>query len=213
MQIQVGDKTLNIRKWKGKDKKNFISALHKSDVSEKEIMNTIVYSCVEEDVVLSVDEFRYVLSRIRAISLGETIEIEFYCNECGNVHKQKFDLKDVIRYTHTPLSEIKVGDVHITLGDIKNRDAYIKRVGQDEIYDFLMRIETFNDDDAFTMESLVEKFDDLDLDVLEEIMGIFESSKFKVDDRNDVKCPECGHVETFIFDELPGFFPNSWFLD
>lgn len=213
MKIQVGDKELNVRKWKGKDKKNFINSLQKNDTSEKEIMDTIVYSCIEEDVVLSVDEFRYVLSRIRANSLGEEIDVEFYCNECGNVHNHTFELKDIIRYRYEPLSEIKVKDVHIQLGEIKNREAYIKRVAQDEIYDFLMRIESFNGDSAFTLETLMEKFDDLDLDILEEIMAIYEASRFKVQDENEVVCPHCGHAETFIFDELPGFFPDSWFTD
>lgn len=213
MKLIVGDKTLTIRKWKGKDKRNFINSINKDNINENEVMSALVYDCIEEDVILSVDEFRYVLSRIRAYSLGEDINIEFLCSACEHIHPKTFKLEDIIRYTYTPLNEIKVSGNVIKLGPIKNKDLYIKRMSEDEIFDFLMRIESFNGDDTFTLESLTDQIDDLDIDVLTEIMDKFESCKFKIDDQNSVTCPECGHVDEFIFDELPGFFPDNWFAE
>lgn len=212
MELNLGDKKITIRKWKGKDKKNFINSLKKANIDQNEIMQALVYSCVEENVTLSQDEFKYVLSRIRAVSLGEKISIEFYCDACGNVQAQEFNLKDVIRYTHKPLSEIAVGDLRIKLGEIRSREVYLQKIEEDPNYDFLLRIEEINGDDAFTLEDLEKKFDDLDLDVLTEVMAKFNESRFKIDDINVVKC-KCGKEQTYQFDELPGFLPESWFVD
>lgn len=210
MKIKVGDNNLTIRKWKGKDKKAFVKAINKKDISENEVMDTLVYSCIEENVVLSIDEFRYVLSRIRAYSLGEEIKIDFYCDECGSIHKETFQLKDIIRFSYKELKEITVNDLTISLGPIKNKKIYNKLISEDEVYDLILRIEKINGDDAFTLDSLLETFDELDVDILTEVFEIWESSKFTVEDINDVTC-SCGSKSSFKFDELPGFFPTSWF--
>ena len=128
MKLKVGDKNLTIRKWKGKDKKNFIKALNKKNTNEAEVMEAIGYSCIEEDEVLSIDEFRYVLSRIRAISLGEEYDVDFYCKSCGEVFNKEFKLDETFKFTYKPLKEIKVDGVRIKLGPIRNKVAYLKRI-------------------------------------------------------------------------------------
>jgi len=212
MKLNIGDKEITIRKWKGKDKKNFINSLKKSNIDQNEVMRSLVYSCIEEDVALSNDQFKYVLSRIRGISLGENIEIEFYCDKCGTVFKKTFELKDIIRFSYKELNEIKVNNVQIKLGDIKNKEFYLKKIQEDPNYDFVLRIETFNGDDAFTLEDIEQKLDDLDIDVLTEIMKQYNEAKFKIDDVNTVTC-KCGKAQAYQFDELPGFLPESWFIE
>lgn len=210
MKIKVSDKTITINKWKGKNKKEFTRLLNDPKANEQQMMESLVYSCIDEDVILSVDEFRYVLSRIRAISLGEEINIEFYCNECEKTFTKSFELKDIIRFNYKELKEIKVNNIHIKLGNIKNKAIYSEKVAEDSNYDFLFRIEEINGNDAFSLNELEEIVDDIDLDDLEKIMEIYEDHRFKIDDINTVEC-ECGHKMKFQFDELPGFFPDSWF--
>ncbi len=211
MEIDLGSKKINIRSWKGRDKKAFLKALKDEDVQENVVMNALVYNCIEEDVILSIPEFKYVLSRIRAISLGEELEIEFYCTECSTIHKQKFLLKDIIKYSYTNLKELKYQNIIIELGEIKNKEIYIQKIAQDPLYDLLLRVESFNGNNTFTLEELEEKFDDLDLNILTEIITQFDDAKFTVLDENYVTCPECKDKVLFEFDELPNFFPESWF--
>ena len=173
-------------------------------------MQSLVYDCITENVILSTEEFKYVLSRIRAFSLGENIDIDFYCSECGKQEIKTFKLIDIIRGTYKPLKEIKVKNVHIKLGEIKNKDFYIKKIQEDENFDFLLRIEEFNSDRTFTLEKLIDIIDNLDIDILTEILEIYEDHKFKIDDINVIEC-DCGFSEKYEFDELPGFFPESWF--
>lgn len=210
IRLEVGDKRLTITKWKGKNKKEFTRLLNDPKVNEQGMMNSLVYSCIEEDVILSLDEFRYVLSRIRALSLGNELEFNFICDKCKETFTTSLKIDEIIRCSYIPLKEINEDEIKIKLGPIRNREVYSKKIEEDPIYDFLLRIESINGNDTFTLSELEEMFDEIELDTLEKIMGIYESHRFKVDDVNDVQC-ECGHTMKFKFDELPGFFPDNWF--
>jgi len=210
MKISVGGKNLEIRKWKGIDKKNFLSALKRKDIDINEVMQTLVYACIDNKVALSPDEFKYVLSRIRAYSLGEDFNVEFYCNTCGNIFKRTMQLKDTMRSTHIPLHEINVDNVKIKLGEIRNKDFYIKKIEEDIDYDFLLRIQEINGNDTFSLEELENIIDDIDIDTLTTIAGIWEEHRFKMDDVNTVQC-DCGKAHTYKFDEIPEFLPTAWF--
>lgn len=208
--IDIGRTKLTARKWKGKDKKVFKALMKSAELHETELLQTLVYGCIEEDVILSVDEFKYVLSRIRAESFGEEYVVDFYCAECGDFHTQTFKLKDTVKYSFSKLDTIKVKDIRIKLGEIKNKEIYLKLIAEDDIYDLLLRVEMFNGDNTFTLESLVEKFDDLDIDILTQIIETFENSKFKVADENMITCPHCKAETLYKFDRLPNFLPDDW---
>lgn len=215
MKVQVGNKTLTISKWKGKNKKEFIKCINENNQTsqvdnDSKIKDILVYSCINEDVILTPDEFRYVLSRIRAYSLGEDITINFYCPKCGETFEKIFQIKDIIKPEYKKLTEIKVDDLCIKIGDIKNKDIFYEKIKEDNIYELLFKVKSFNDNDTFNLEELEELFDSLDIDILEKVLEIYEEHRFKIDDINSVEC-ECGNTMIFEFDELPGFFPENWF--
>lgn len=211
MKIKVGNKNLTIRKWKGKDKKAFVNSLKQEDINEMEIMDALVYSCLEENVILGKEEFKYVLTRIRAHSLGEDLNVEFYCDNCSNMFKRDFLINEIITSSFSDIDEIKVDDVSIKVGEIKNKKIYVDKVSEDDMYDLLLRVKSFNGDEAFTLQDLVDRFDDLDVDILEKVINQWEDIRFKVNDVHDVDCPHCNTITKYKFDELPGFFPENWF--
>lgn len=211
MKIDLGNKKVTIRKWKGKDKKLFKKLISDENSTQTDIMQTLVYNCIEEDVVLSVDEFRYVLSRIRSYSLGDKLNMEFLCDNCGEISTNEYEISKVIRSDESTLDRIKVGNVDIRFGEIRNMETYLKYIQEDEVFDMILRVKSINGDDSFTMESLIDFFDELDVDVIEEIMIKFHNDKFTVDDLNTIECKNCGDKSLFKFDELPNFFPESWF--
>ena len=210
MKIKVGEKTLNINKWKGKTKKDFIRIFQQEEPNEFEVMETIVYSCIDENVVLSADEFRYVLSRIRAISIGEEINMEFFCDKCGKVFSETLKLDEILKTSYIKLDEINIEGARIKLGPVKNKELYQKYVEEDSDNDLLMRVERINGNSSFSFQELQEIFENLDVDVLEEVMRIYNEHKFKLNDVNTITCKHCKHEMVFEFDELPGFFPDSW---
>ena len=211
MKIDLGNKKVTIRKWKGKDKKLFKKLISDESTTQTDIMQALVYNCIEEDVVLSVDEFRYVLSRIRSYSLGDKLNMEFLCDKCGEISTNEYEISKVIRSDESTLDRIKVGNVDIRFGEIRNMETYLKYIQEDEVFDMILRVKSINGDDSFTMESLIDFFDELDVDVIEEIMLKFHNDKFTVDDVNTIECKKCGDKSLFKFDELPNFFPDPWF--
>lgn len=210
MKLKLGNKSVTIRKWKGKDKKALIKALKANENKDQSVINSLVYSCIQEDVILDVQEIQYVLMQIRALSLGDDFDITLHCDSCDADSKHRFKITEVVRYSFIDKDVLQSGDVTVKLGKIRNKDFYLKKVAEDSMYDLLLRVESFNGDDAFTLDELIEKFDDLDVDVLDDIIGQWESIRFKLDDINEVECPKCHNKELYKFDAIPNFFPDSW---
>lgn len=210
MKLDLGNKTITIRKWKGKDKKNFINDF-KEEKDQNAFIDHLIYSCIDEDVVLSQDELKYVLSRIRAISIGDDFDMDFYCEECGEIHNQTFKITDVIDFEVSKENLIKSGPVKIRLQEVRNKEYYQKAIQEDDLYDFLLRIKSFNNNDGLTLEELEAELENLDVDVLDDVMEQWENIRFKIKDINKVTCPSCNHEELYEFDEIPGFIPDSWF--
>ena len=167
MKIDLGNKSVTIRKWKGKDKKLFLKLLDDKTATQHQIMDALVYNCVEEDIVLSIEEFRYVLSRIRAYSLGDILDMEYLCDQCGEISAHSFKISEVIKPNMSTLDKINVDNIEIQFDEIKNRDIYLKYIEDDDLFDMLLRIKSINGDDSYTLENLVDYFDDLDIDVIE----------------------------------------------
>lgn len=212
MKIQLKDQVITARKWKGKDKRNFMKEMQKQKPNEDKITKALVYDCIEEDVILSTDEFKYVLSMIRAESLGNEIKYNFYCTECDSTHERTYNITDIIRASYSDDSVISVGDININLGEIKNKEFYIEKIKEGKIYDFLLRINDINGDKTLDLDDLINFLDELDIDILDEILKKYDDIRFKVDDVNEFVC-DCGHREKYHFDELPEFFPSEWFND
>lgn len=221
MEIKLKDKTIVTRKWKGKDKKNFIAEMIKEKPNEKEIMNTLVHDCIEtingkdykeykEKVAFSPDEFKYIISMIRSESLGDDVTYNFFCTACKQTSERIYHITDILRPKYEEGNTIYVDDIEIVIGEIKNPDFYYKKIEEDSIYDFLLRIESINGNESFSLDQLIEYFDDLDVKTLDEILIQFNKLKFKVDDLNEFVC-DCSHREKFYFDEIPEFFPTEWF--
>lgn len=210
MKIKVGNKNLTIRKWKGKDKKVFLNLMKAEKPDETAILDALVYSCIEEDVILSVQEMKYVLTKIRSYSLGDDFEISLTCDKCNTESIYSFKISEVIKGQFIDRDEIISGDTRVKLGKIKNKNIYLKKIVEDDMYDLLLRVESFNGDDAFTLDDLIEKFDDLDIDILEDIIDQWETIRFKINDVNDVECLNCNEHQLYSFDAIPNFFPESW---
>lgn len=210
MKLQVGNKTITIRKWKGKDKKNFISAINQKELNQNEILDSLVYNAIEENVILNIDEFRYVLAQIRAYSIGPSINMEFYCEHCGTFHKKDIKINDIFKPSGLNPTSIKTKEHEIELGEPANKEIYIEKLSEDMLYDFLLRVNSIDGNNAFTLDELVDIFDDIDIDELTEIMDQWESKRFKVDDIVTVTCPNCSTPTIYKFDEVPGFFPEDW---
>lgn len=213
MKIKL-DKEFTIRKWKAKEKKEFLNTVRNSE-SLDTLQDVLVYNCIEEKVAFNADEFKYVLTQIRSYSLGDEIELEFYCEDCKNKFLDTIKLSSVIKPIISGKKEIKTKNYKIKLGEIRNVDFYRETIknnpSEEKDYDFYLRIMSINGDDSLTLEETVDLFNEMDIDEFDSIFNQWEDIRFKIDDVADIACIKCDNSVKYSFDEIPGFFPPSWF--
>lgn len=214
--IELNGKRIKFRKWKGKDKKKFIQQIREiglENVSLEKTMNILVHGALEshKDEIFTQEEYRYLLSRIRQFSLGNDMLASLFCDNCGEEFLHEYKISEVVKPIHETLDDFDDGDVFIKFGKIKNKEMYLEQVQEDKNVEIFYRIEEFNGSRQHSIDSLMQEFDDLDLVQIEEIIDFYESNKFQIDDIKEIKCPHCNHTTDYEFDEIPDFFPQSWF--
>lgn len=213
MKIKL-DKEITTRKWKAKEKKEFLRVI-KSGESFDALQNVLVYNCLEEDVALSPDEFKYVMSRIRIESLGDDLGLEFYCDDCKTKFIKELKISDIIKPVYSGKKILKTPNYEVKISEIKNVQFYKQTIAEnpeeEKDYDFYLRIESINDNDALTLNEIIEIFNEMDIDDFDSLFMQWEDSRFKVNDNVDICCSNCGGTVTYSFDEIPGFFPVNWF--
>lgn len=214
MKIKLNNREITIRKWKAKEKKEFLNTVRNSE-SLDTLQDVLVYNCIEEKVALNADEFKYVLTQIRSYSLGDEIELEFFCDNCKTKFLNTIKLGSVVKPLISDKKEIKSKNYKIKLSEIRNVDFYKEIIKanptEERDYDFYLRIQSINGDDSMTLDEIVQLFDEMDIDEFDSIFNQWEDIRFKIDDSADISCKNCETVVKYSFDEIPGFFPPSWF--
>lgn len=208
--ITLNGYEVNARKWKAKEKFKFKEIINKDD--NKELVKILVYDCLDKEVAFSEDEYKYVLAQIRSHSLGETIKLEFNCESCDTRFVNEINLNDVLKPEYEAIKPIITNKHVIKIGEIKNKDFYKKVISQapDEL-DFYLRIDTINDEECYSIEEVIKYFSEMDIDEFENIINQWEKIKFKLNDNYSIKCTKCEASTNYQWDEIPGFFPNSWY--
>jgi hypothetical protein len=213
--VKLRDKEIKFRKWKVKDKKNFIEGLETSDQDKVE---ALVYDCIEDkNIGLSEEEFKYILLNIRRESVGKELSFDITCSSCGGEYTYTDDIINIQVPNTKSFGEIKSGNVSIKMGEIANAEYYkdaikqCKTQAEKAFIDFLYHIKELNGSDAFTFDALYEYVNNLDILIGEDILKQWEEMKFTFDNLQQLECTHCQNKEYVLFDELFGFFPDSWF--
>lgn len=214
MKIKVGSNNVTIRKWKAKEKKAFLSTIKKGEPIDN-LQDVLVYNCIEEDVVFNADEFKYAMTKIREYSIGEEITLEFYCNCCKSKFTETINLKEVVKPVYSNKKIIKTKNYEIKLSNIRNVDFYKKTLkenpSEEKDYDFYLRIGSINDNDCMSLDEIIQLFNEMDIDEFDSIFEQWEDIRFKINDTKQINCKKCNDAVIYSFDEIPGFFPTSWF--
>lgn len=210
------DKKYKIRKWKAREKREFLNTI-KNGESLDTLQGVLVYNCIEGEAAFNPDEFKYMMSQIRQYSIGNTVDLEFYCKCCKNKFLKNIEIDKLIKPIKSNKKEIKSKNYNIIIGEIKNPNYY-KSITEDINYisytkevDFYLRIVSINDNDCMSLDEIIDLFDNMDIDEFDNIFNQWEDIKFKIDDKYNVECSSCNDSVVYSFDEIPGFFPPSWF--
>jgi len=216
-ELDIKSKKFNFRKWKVKDKKEFLKNLN--DDPESAVRNLVYNTIDDKKITLDSEEFKYTLVKLRAKSLGEFLTYNFQCDSCNEEYEYNANINEIFKPNFESYGKIIVNDISFKMGEVPNKDAYYNAMlsaeSQDEVefINFLLHVHEFNGSDAFTVDSLIDYINEMDLDESEYVFTEWKKMMFKVNSINDVTCPHCGNVETYDFDDLPDFFPENWFIE
>ncbi len=213
--IKVGEKTVEIRKWKVKDRVKFKSAFTEDSINDNVILESLVLNCIKDvdTLALSPDEVQYIMIKIRELSISDNFNFEWEC-ECEHNNELNLKIDDVCTITHGKISDIVIGDNTFGLGDVKNKNFYNKEiVKQEDILSFMfaMHLDNVNGKQDFTLDGIMAWLEDLDTSDYDYLMNEFRKMIFTVDYTKEFTCEKCGAKQSFVFDEIPDFFPEDWF--
>ena len=210
----INGKTYNFRKWKVKDR----LALSKAH-DKREIRNILVYNCLEDkSAIFDENQYQFALLQIREKSLKKKIVYTLTCEKCEKDYEYEIEINDIFKPINSGYKIIKADDIEIEVQDIKNREFYENKIlnltesEEQKLVDFALHIKSINGDENFDFNKIMDFITDLDVDTFENIISQWLNIQFKVEKIGYVKCPFCGNEEKYMFDSLPGFFPESWCL-
>ncbi len=112
---------------------------------------------------------------------------------------------DVISFTYSPWKDIK----NISVQDVPNVKLYNSDKEADDIKELAYRTKSI-DGNIMSFDDVVEYYEDMDIDELDEILEEFDKMMFMVQNEKTFTCESCKDEKTFEFDEIPSFFPESW---
>ena len=225
MEIEAEYNTVNIsgleiqfRKWKVKDKTlldqidldTSLSPLEKSLKKRQ----AFVYNCLKNPVLLDIEQYNYVLSLIREFSLHNDLEFSLECEKCKHQFLRTFKTPEIVQFKDSDYKEVDIRGMKIKFGNIQDsnydRDI-LNSISSSERYllDLVYHIEELNGKKV-SVEEALDLFQELDVDVFQELFDAFCDQRASCSFSKTVTCPECGQELHFEFDNISSFFPKSW---
>ena len=218
-QVILGkNKKVTIKPWTGKTKKKvrkfFEFAESPEEIDFKEVIKTLIYDYVNEDIYLNDDEQQYILSKIKDISLSDDIDALTYCPICSaeNTFKTRSDLFLHYKENELPFKyneEIEFVDI-ISLKDF---DSEVKNIMESEDYDGITTekdIETamFIKIKDKNTEQVIEYLDDLPLNKTQEIIKVLNEKLPKTEMYINRRCTSCNTEVDFTIDITKPIFES-----
>ncbi len=206
-EIDLGHKKVNARKWKAKDRKLFKDAIQKEKDIDESLTKYLVMNCLEDNNVdLSDEEIQYIILQIRKHSISDSFKFEWTC-DCGYKNSEIIKIDDIQKthfkeYTSSGCVEFQ---------DVKNAKMYNSDKNRDEISELAYRTKSINSDMSMSFSEVKDYFEDMDIDELDKILDDLYSMMFTVSSKKKLTCKECSKKQEFEFDEIPSFFPESWY--
>lgn len=213
--IKLGDKEIRFRPWTTKEEKNYL--LSKDDevpFNDKEIYDILIKPCLEKPIILDPEESKYVLMKIREVSIGESFEIKFECDECHAINVPSINLASITTFTPAEYREVSVKDVTIKFNRISSESALEKIQLLDNPIDkffmtmvFSVEKVKYKDEEyeSFTADEISDFFDSLPTYIMDKFVDEFLKMKPSLDLFVKTKCHKCKKEYEFGIDSIPNF--------
>jgi len=138
--ITIKDKDIYFRAWTTLDEKNYLLATDSIEViGVKELWEILVRPCLKDNsIILSDIEQKYLLIKIREVSIGSTIELKYTCNNytnketltvCNSINEIEVEIKDVLEFNNSSFSTVTFKDLVLEFDNPITTNLYNKLEG------------------------------------------------------------------------------------
>jgi DNA-directed RNA polymerase subunit M/transcription elongation factor TFIIS len=183
-------------------------------------LKSIIKACTFEKINPSkctTYDIEYMFLKLRAASVGETAEIQFKCEECGEYNTVEINLNDIevvypekkpetdIKLTDNvgiKLKEVSVDEVE-TLSDVTNAENFTKAIAAviDVIYD-ADNVYKVSETSPKEVDEFIDNLSHTHLEKIQEFIENQPMLKHTV----KFKCSKCGHDNEIELVGLQSFF-------
>lgn len=211
------------RKWKVKDRKNLKKLIEENgdNITPIQLASVLIFPCLKDkNILLTEEEIKYALSEIRSHSISDEFKFSYVCSndECNHLNNQTLKVSEVNKPKWKEWSTVLINDLEIEFGEIVTPKFYYEKMYEIKdpydrfLADMAFHIVRVNEAEGIIkFEQFLESFEEMDTEVLDKIIEEFKKQRFTQDNEHECTCEKCKNKDTFIFDEIPDFFPKSWF--
>lgn len=216
IEIPSTKKKIEIRPFLVREEKILIQAQQsKDDKKILKVIKEIISVCSFEKIKpndLTLFDLEYIFLQLRAISVGETVQFNIKCDECGKTNTIDIDLTEakIVWPLEKVANKITLSnDVGLTLRPIRVRD--MDKIEDDLTASIIASIESIYDadnvyvTDEANRKELVEFVDSLSHSHLELIQKYIENQP-KLEHTFKYTCIYCGHENEHKLSGLSDFF-------
>jgi hypothetical protein len=217
-QFDLGSKVVTIKPWNGKTKKKmrkiFENVENPEDIDFFEVIKTLIYDYIKEDVFLNEGDIQFLLAKIRNISISEDVNMKLPCPNCGEQNKITGKTDSFIEYKKNELPKTYNDDIEFVeiesleffediKNDILNSEDYDGITTQADI-EIALHIKMKD-------KGVKEVIDYLDELAIKESAQIIESLRDSISEckiQTEKECKSCRNKAVFNIDLTESIFTD-----
>ena len=214
--INVGDKKLEIKPWKTKHEKEYLIYKEQAELDDNSIFEILLKPCIKdvEKYNFTPNEEIYIMTKIRSISLGTDITLNFNCSECDKFNDVDVSLDDIVEYSPSQFHDVEIGDYKFVFKQNNSKkfkervQAANTKVEKEFVALVLSIVEVQQGDevyDTFTFDELYEFIENLDTETFDVIYNAFVDMNDKLTMNYSIECLFCKVKNTGSLETIPGF--------
>ena len=216
--IKVGNRTIEIKAWKTKDEKAYLIAKEQGDLGDKTLFNILIKPCIkdfdETEMNFSTNEEMYIMTKIREISLGNYIVMNFTCPHCKGYNEQELNLDNIVKYTPESWHDVQIDDYTFvfqknTSNKAKERIEKCETAVEKDFTSIVLSIVEIKKDkevfDTFTFDELYTFIESLDTKIFDELADEYFGMIDNITMEWETKCMLCDKEVQGNLETIPNF--------
>ena len=216
VEIKVGSRTLEIKAWKTKEEKAYLIYKEQAELDEHSVFDILLRPCIKDSdkYNFTSNEEIYIMTKIREISMGNDITLNFTCTECDKFQDREISLNDIVIYTPENYYNVKIDDYEFIFNknDSPKFKERVLKAGSQVEQEFVALVMSITEIkikkvvyDTFTFDELYEFINDLDTNTFDKLYAEYAKMVDSLTMNYKINCLFCDTVNENSLERIPGF--------